>query len=388
MATFKLWKLGVTVLIFLFLALASVVIALNVAVYGGGRFYSSLPLYAAGSAFAVFVLWIFGMFSLKSRSTISVLVLVVFGATVTGYEMNRSYTNSFARIADNEVDLRKYEPFMGSKYIAKLPKPSSLSIHGDLPKLDGATALYPVYSSFVEATYPAGQYPFNEGSVVCSTTSRAFENLIDGSADVIFCAQPSKKQIDEAYKKGISFQLTPIGREAFVFFDNVRNPVSSVTSEQIKGIYSGKVRNWKELGGTSTEIKAFQRPENSGSQTILERIMVGLAIASPPKEDLIEGMGGIIEETAAYRNYPDSIGYSFLFFATEMVKENQIKLLRIDGVEPSKLSISDGTYPYSYDFYAITTERRSKNAQVLIDWILSEEGQLLVETSGYTRLAK
>lgn len=121
--------------------------------------------------------------------------------------------------------------------------------------------------------------------------------------------------------------LTPIGREAFVFFVNSRNPVEGLTVEQIQGIYTGQITNWNQVGGKNQPIRPFQRLENSGSQSALLRLMDGLPLIEPEKEDRVGGMGGIIQQVASYRNYKNSIGFSFRFYASEMAANDQIRLL-------------------------------------------------------------
>ena len=119
---------------------------------------------------------------------------------------------------------------------------------------------------------------------------------------------------------------------------------------------------------------------------MFEKIMKGNIIEEAQRENVPAGMGGIINQVANYRNFPDAIGFSFLFFSTEMVKNDQIKLLSIDGIYPSKETIQNNTYPFSDKFYAIykNTEERNRNIDVFIDWILSEQGQELIQKSGYT----
>jgi phosphate transport system substrate-binding protein len=141
-------------------------------------------------------------------------------------------------------------------------------LENHLPILDGATALYPLYAAFVQAVYPAGEYPRNgkwnedytavsQPIVTSSRTSKAYNNLIDGKVDIIFCAKPSEDQIAKAYENGLTFNMTPIGREAFVFFVNKHNRVSNLSIEQLKGIYSGEVNNWSEFGGRNQKIKIY-----------------------------------------------------------------------------------------------------------------------------------
>jgi len=197
---------------------------------------------------------------------------------------------------------------------------------------------------------------------------------------------PSDAQKEQFIESGLNLRLVPIGREAFVFFVNKKNIVDNVTIENIQGIYSGKITNWKELNGANLKIRAFQRPENSGSQTMLEKIMGIVPLMEPRREDIASLMGGIINQVAVYRNFPNAIGYSFLYYSTEMVKNDQIKLLSINGVHPSRETIQNGTYPFSDSFYAIYIDDKNKNVNIefFIEWILSKQGQELVEKTGYT----
>jgi phosphate transport system substrate-binding protein len=101
-------------------------------------------------------------------------------------------------------------------------------------------------------------------------------------------------------------------------------------------------------------------------------------------------MGSIINQVAVYRNFPNAIGYSFLYFSTEMVKNDQIKLLAVDGIPPSKETIQDNSYPFSADFYAIYIDHAEKNEHIeaFIEWILSGQGQTLISKTGYTPIAR
>ncbi|MFD2879322.1 PstS family phosphate ABC transporter substrate-binding protein [Paenibacillus rhizoplanae] len=125
--------------------------------------------------------------------------------------------------------------------------------------------MYPqdTYNSSIELT--------GNDLVLCTSTSEAYKRLIAGNADIIFAAAPSLAQTKQAKLAGRELKLTPIGREAFAFFVNKRNPVDSLSIDQIKDIYSGTVTNWKEVGGKKASIRAFQREENSGSQTKLQK---------------------------------------------------------------------------------------------------------------------
>lgn len=317
------------------------------------------------------------------------------------------WRDSLATVDDRELLLQQYEPFRDDNQLAALESPASL--HLDSPydlRLDGATALYPVYAAFAQAVYPESwektgieitysPYDVDGSTVVCTGTIDAYERLISGQTDMIFAAAPSQDQLDRAEAAGMELHMTPVGREAFVFFVNSRNPVTSLTVEEIQGIYSGTITNWAEVGGKNQSIRPFQRAENSGSQSALLRLMKGLPLLEPEEEDRIAGMGGIIREVASYRNYRNAIGFSFRFYATEMVQNGEIRLLALNGVEPTKETIRDGSYPIASDFYAVTAapvgqpplEERSETTAEFLAWILSEEGQTLVEQTGYVGTA-
>lgn len=283
-----------------------------------------------------------------------------------------------------EVDLEQYEPNKPGTKAVSLDGKASLQLPKEnLLRLDGATALYPLYSSFVQATYPKQVYKLFDPTVRSTKSDEAYRNLVKGKADIIFVASLSKAQLKHAEKNNIELNMTPIGREAFVFFVNANNSIDGLSRDQIRDIYSGKVTNWKEVGGNNDKIRAFQRPADSGSQTAIENFMGDRALMEAPSQDIAAGMGGVIHEVSEYKNYNNAIGYTFRFFSTEMVKNKNIRLLEVDGVYPDKESIRSESYPITAKFYAITAGTSNPHAEEFINWILSEEGQELVEKTGY-----
>ena len=192
-----------------------------------------------------------------------------------------------------------------------------------------------------------------------------------------------------AMRNGTTFEYTPIAKDAFVFFVHKDNPIDSLTTEQIKGIYSGKITNWKEVGGEDERIAAFQRNEGSGSQSMLKRFMENTPIMEPPKEMVNDLMAGIIEQVADYKSQSGSIGFSFRYYVEGIIKNPDIKLIAVDGVKPTVANIADGSYPIIAPLYAVTyAEEDNENVRKLIDWVLSEEGQYIVEETGYVGIDK
>lgn len=360
--------------------------AIFAALSGHQKFYAPFII---GIALGLFIFFMIHMFEIVNRTTVRNWFIAFIGiciVSIGAYEVYKGYHASFGSVNEQGVNLYEYKPFAENTKAVSLGEQATLQIEGEVPRLDGATALYPLYSAFVQATYPEREYDVYRSEVVCTTTGEAYSRLMNGEADIIFVARPSKAQLEEAERRGIELTLTPIGREAFVFFVNSRNDVKGLTTEQIQGIYSGQITNWQEIGGRNESIRAFQRPENSGSQTMLQKIMEDKELMTPPKEDVVAGMGGIISQTANYRNYRNAIGYSFLFFATEMIKNGEIQLLEIDGAYPNRDTIRSGEYPMAAEFYAVTAGTDNPNVPLLIDWILSPQGQQIIEKTGYTAL--
>ncbi len=267
-----------------------------------------------------------------------------------------------------------------------MDSPASLQLTENLPRLDGAAAVFPLYSAFVHATYP-DTVSLYDGTLEYNNTAGGYACLADRQSDIFFGAYPSQEQMEYALQQGTEFVYTPIDLEAFVFFVHKDNPVDNLTKEQLQKIYTGEITNWKQLGGSNTPITAYQRNEGSGSQSMLLRFLDGLQPMEASTETYVGGMFEIIETVAQYRSKSGSIGFSFRFYVEGIIQNPDIKLLSIDGVAPTIETIQDGTYPIITPLYAVTwSGNENENVELLLQWILSEEGQALVERTGYVPL--
>jgi phosphate transport system substrate-binding protein len=260
-------------------------VCMIIAAFGGSRFYSNLSMIVTGILIIFVIVGAIAAPKLKKVMIAFLSFVLICTAVITIYEIYKWYDDRIPVLNDQGVDLNLYKPFSDNTKAVTLSEASTLKINDNLPVLDGATALYPLYSAFAQAVYPNNkEYEIDRSEVMCNNTIGAYENLINGSVDVIFAARPSKEQVQSAKDKGLEFKLTPIGKEAFVFFANSANPVDGLTSKQIQDIYSGVITNWKEVGGNDEAIRAFQRKENSGSQTMLIKFMEGKNLMTPPKK--------------------------------------------------------------------------------------------------------
>ena len=313
------------------------------------------------------------------------LTAAVFAAFNLGmYQLlTRRLSNNFSDASRAQmVDVGQYLPFEEGSDLPEID--ASLTLTGDLPVLDGAAALVPVYAAVIDSVYPQGCVTYEGGSfssdnyygenfapdsvMQYNNTVRGYQAIVDGSTDILFCASPSQEQLDYALSMGVELKFVPIGLEGFVFFVNSQNPIENLSSSDIRKIYSCEYTNWSEVGGANRVINPVTRLQGSGSQTVFEAFMgdTKIGIKSP-----LAIAGG-------------SIGFSFRYYMDGMVGNEGVKMISVDGVCPSSENIKNRSYPIITEFYAIyRSDNENENIPLLIDWLLSEEGQELIEKTGY-----
>ncbi|MBR3022945.1 MAG: substrate-binding domain-containing protein [Oscillospiraceae bacterium] len=254
----------------------------------------------------------------------------------------------------------------------------------NLPVMDGSTSAIPLEAGFKSRVLAI---PYDEAydMVEHHKTHESFDMLLSGKNDMIFTVPISESQQREADEKGIHLNMVPVAKEGFVFIVNKNNPVSSLTQDQIKDIYSGVITNWKEVGGNDQPIIAYQRNSDSGSQNLITEFMGSRTLM--PKENMttvLSTMNSLIKAVLDYDNSEQSIGYSVYSYAAQMYENNSgIKFIAVDGIEPSKVTIADGTYPLISSTYAMYTDNAPKRVLDFVKWATSEEGQTCALENGY-----
>ena len=253
---------------------------------------------------------------------------------------------------------------------------------------DGSTATLPLGWMLYRLCTGEGQAEADK-AMAFTKTNNSYIRLMDQEADLVIAyeAGPGAKE-DPRYR---SLEIEPIGLDALVFICNTSNPVDSLTTEQIQQIYTGKITNWKEVGGEDIDIVAFQRKVNSGSQTLMENLMMkGIPMADAPKEYRPSEMGELIDGVADFSNTGNALGYSVFFYAKNMYTKPNLRFMAVDGVMPSSDTIRSGEYKYVNPFYAAIRkdEPKDSNARRLFDWLTAEDGQSLVEAMDYVSIRK
>lgn len=253
------------------------------------------------------------------------------------------------------------------------------------PKIDGSTVTLPLAEAF-KANFTGTD--IKDVNVSHSKTHNAYVNLINGDTDLILVTAPSEDEKKLAKEKGVEFEIVPIVKDAFVFFVNTDNPVESLTLEQIQNIYSGNIKNWKDVGGENERILAYQRPENSGSQSgMLGLVMKGKKMMKPLTETVSQTMEDIIDVISDYSNGKNAIGYSYYYYATQMYTNDKMKMLAVNGIDPTYENIKTGLYELQTQYYAVIRRSEEQNSETrkLLNAMKSERGQNVAKEAGYVQ---
>lgn len=257
------------------------------------------------------------------------------------------------------------------------------------PKIDASLATQPltdaIYANFTGTD-------ISKVNIDYTNTHPGYVRLINDEVDLIVVTEPSEEELKLAKEKNVELEVIPVVKEGFVFYVNSKNPVDSLTREQIQKIYSGEITNWKEVGGEDKKIVPYQRPVNSGSQTgMLSIVMKDKKLMEAPKENLVQTMAAIVNLVSQYNNDTDAIGYSYYYYAKTMYETidsnvaSNIKFIGIDGVKPSNETIKNGTYPYNTAYYIVINKADPEGspARVLAERLLSKRGQMVAQEAGY-----
>ncbi len=277
----------------------------------------------------------------------------------------------------------------------------------DYPITDGSSSTHPV--GVIAACHlldiPYRDYPWGDGSIrpwpdleakeheeeiekltekiVHHGTHGSYVSLIEGFSDLILVARlPSDEELDYAKREGVEFEIRPFALDAFVFVVNRNCSIKDFTLDEIRGIYTGNLTNWTELGGIEANITAYQRDDQSGSQQLMRRFVMGDLEMMDMYDWILTSMMGPINMLDQDKN---GLGYSVYYFEQFMAPNDNLSLCAIEGVLPTAETIASGEYPLTTEVYVVIRKDQESDSlpHALRDWYLSKEGQDLVRKSGY-----
>ncbi|MDR0880334.1 MAG: phosphate ABC transporter substrate-binding protein [Clostridioides sp.] len=202
-------------------------------------------------------------------------------------------------------------------------------------------------------------------------SSAGIKDAIEGIAEIGMSSRDLKDKEKEA-----GLNQDEIALDAIAVVTNNKNKVNNLTMKQLKEIYTRKINNWKEVGGEDASIVVVSREDGSGTREGFESIL-GYKSEELAADALISDGSGNIKTTVA--GSANAIGYISLGYV-----DKDVKMLKIDGVEPTRETVKSKKYPITRGFLALyKKDRLGSGGQKFMDYIMSEEGQKIVVKSGF-----
>ena len=261
----------------------------------------------------------------------------------------------------------------------------------EIPVLDGSTSTYDITRNIYQTYYhnftKAPGFPKAH-----SKTTNSYKRLIDGEVEMIFVPDASEEVLKYAEEKNVKLKFIPIANEALIFFTGNKNKVDNITTEQLHDIYvNNGITNWKELGGTDSLLAAYCRNTDSGSHAQMEKfILEGKEIdESIAKERTSIIMSSILTDVDDYNRENEgkyAMGYSLYYYymVNQMILGPvDLKLMSINGIEPTEETIANSTYPYTTNYYAVIRDgENNPKVDAFAELMQTEYGDEIARMSG------
>jgi phosphate transport system substrate-binding protein len=200
-------------------------------------------------------------------------------------------------------------------------------------------------------------------------------SIVDGTCDIGNASRPIKeKEIVTAEEKGVNVFANIVARDAIAVVLNPVNDIDGLTLEQIKAIYTGEFSNWSQVDGSDQEIVVISRDSASGTFEAFNELALDKEKVRP--DALLQASNAAVATSVA--NTPGAIGYVGLGYVTA-----KIKAIEVNGIIPSKETVNSDTYPLARPLFMYTNGEPTGAVKEFIDFVMSEEGQKLVEENGY-----
>jgi phosphate transport system substrate-binding protein len=219
--------------------------------------------------------------------------------------------------------------------------------------------------------------------------------LINGTAEIANSSRKLEpKELEDARKSGKDPKEFMVGYDGLAIYVHKDNPLETISMEELAEIYKegGKINKWSDLGVTklpgakSDDIIRVSRQNNSGTYAYFRETVVGKKSDFKPGSMDMNGSKDVVELVS---KTPGAIGYSGLGYATAEVKIVKVSPKKGDpAIAPSIATVLDKTYPISRPMFMYTPGEPSPAAKKYLDWIHSEAGQKIVESTGYVPLPK
>lgn len=243
-------------------------------------------------------------------------------------------------------------------------------------KIAGSTTVLPIAQSAAEIFM--NNNPEVNISIRGGGSSVGIASLLAGTVDIGNASRHAKnKEYKLAREKGINLTENVVAADGIAVVVNNATNVKNLTKEQIMGIYTGKIKNWKEVGGRSQRIVVLDRESSSGTFEVFHE----LALDDKQACDSALRIASNNAVVTTVSNTPGAIGYCGLGYVS-----NKISTVNVDGQEPTVANIQKGDYPLSRTLHMYTNGKPKGLAKEYIDFILSNKGQEIVAEQGFIKI--
>jgi phosphate transport system substrate-binding protein len=242
--------------------------------------------------------------------------------------------------------------------------------------IKGSTTVYPVAQATAEKFMD--MHPEVRISIQGGGSGFGIAALIDGTTDIGNASRPIKdKEIKKALSKGTDPKAHVVALDGIAVVVNPSNSVSALTKQQIKDIYTGKISDWSDVGGSGGKIVVISRDSASGTFETFNKLALDKERVRP--DALLQASNQAVATTVA--KTPGAIGYVGLGYLTSKVKG-----VDVNGVEASKDTVRSGEYSFARPLFMYTDGPAKGAVKKYLDFVTSSEGQRLAEKQGYVGL--
>lgn len=245
-------------------------------------------------------------------------------------------------------------------------------------KIEGSTTVGPVADAFAE--YFKNNLGISDISVTKNGSGNGASALQDSRCDVAMLSRFMKEnEFKACVEKGVLPVAHVVAMDGVCVVVNPANPVKALTIEQIRDIYTGKIANWKEVGGPDMEIVSITRDSASGTFETFESLVMNKEKMSQKTEEVATSpqMHSRVSTTRGAIGY---VGIGFL--------DHKVKAVTVNGIAPTRATIASGTFPIARPLFIFTNGYPALGTVVhkFISFHLSEEGQEIIESKGFVPL--
>ena len=245
-------------------------------------------------------------------------------------------------------------------------------------RISGSTTVLPIAQKAAESYM--GLHPEMILSVSGTGSGDGLKAIVEGSTDIANSSRDLKdKEKSLAEEKKVKLVRNAVALDCVAVVVNPENPVGELSLPQLKGIYEGTIKNWREVGGEDKPIVPINRDASSGTFEVwLEKVLEGARVR--PDAQVQASNGGVAQAVAGNKY---AVGYVGLGYITP-----QVKALKVEGITPSVAAVQASKYPISRELYMFTREDGPKAADDFIVFLTGPDGQKLVESEGFVPLKK